>query len=116
MRSGGAGGIFARTPTRADMDPPDQTASMMTPAQVAQMSASKPPASPSAFLNQMAADVGHQHLARLKELQPLLLEQANGLQATSFQPPLEGMQRALQAVDFAPLLQKKGFLAGLTGK
>jgi hypothetical protein len=94
----------------------DQTASLMTPAKLAQMSAAKPPASPAAFLDQMAADVGHQHIARLKELQPVLGQHARAAHGASLQASIERTQQALQAVDFAPLTQKKGFLAGLTGK
>lgn len=102
--------------TGADMSSHDQTASMMTPAKLAQMSAAKPPASPTAFLDQMAADVGHQHLARLKELHAVLAQQARTAHDASMQPAVERAQQALQAADFAPLMQKKGFLAGLTGK
>lgn len=94
----------------------DQTASMMTPAKLAQMASAKPPATPSAFLSQMAADVGYQHVARLKELQPTFVDQARAAQAANVQPLLDRVQQALAAIDFAPLQQKKGFLAGLTGK
>ena len=94
----------------------DQTASLMTPAKLAQMSAAKPPATPSAFLTQMAADVGHQHISRLKELQPAVKQHALAAQAATLHPLLERSQKALATIDFAPLQQKKGFLSGLTGK
>src|SRR3954470_7646399 len=113
MQYGRAGAILAGTHfIAADMSSRDQTASLMTPAKLAQMSASKPPASPAAFLNQMAADVGHQHLARLKELHGVLGEQARGSQAAAVQPVLERAHRALEGVDFGRIPQKKGFLAG----
>ena len=45
----------------------DRTASLMTPAKLAE-SRPKVAASPAAWLDQMAADAGHQHVRRLAEL------------------------------------------------
>ncbi|MBA2962523.1 MULTISPECIES: hypothetical protein [Ramlibacter] len=97
------------------MDPDDQTASLMTPAKLAQVSAARAPVSPSAFLDQMAADVGHQHVRRLAELRAALEREARASSAASVRPPLEELAQALPQVDFG-LLEPRGWWAGLTGK
>jgi len=94
----------------------DRTASLMTPAKLAQVAAAaRAPASPSAYLDQMAADVGHQHVTRLSELCTELQRQSGASQAATIQPALQQFAQALPQLDF-DLLQPRGFWAGLTGK
>jgi chromosome segregation ATPase len=87
----------------------------MTPAKLAQVGAARAPASPSAFLNRMAADVGHPHVKRLAELRLELQAGAAESQAATIQPALERLAQALPALDFS-LLQPRGWWAGVTGK
>lgn len=54
---------------------PDGTASLMSPAKLAQMKP-KAAATPAAWLNQMAADEGHLHVRRIAELGDVLREPA----------------------------------------
>jgi hypothetical protein len=96
------------------MDPDDQTASLMTPAKLAQVSA-RAPVSPSAFLDQMAHDVGHQHVRRLAELRQSLEAEARSSSAASVRPPLDLLAQALPGLDFA-VLEPQGWWAGITGK
>lgn len=93
----------------------DRTASLMTPAKLAQVGAAKVKASPAAYLDQMAADVGHQHVSRLAELRVDLEAQAAASQAATVLPALHGFSQALPALDFG-LLEARGFWAGVTGK
>ena len=93
----------------------DRTASLMTPAKLAQVSAARKPFSPTAFLDQMAADAGHPHITRLSELQADLQAQAGGARFEGVQPVLERLAQALPALDFS-LLQSQGLWASLTGK
>lgn len=100
------------------MDSPhdDRTASLMTPAKLAQVSAAaRKPISPAAFLDQMAADAGHQHVTRLCELQDDLRGQASASRAAALQPVLERLAGTLPALDFS-LLQSQGLWATLTGR
>lgn len=98
-----------------DDDPTDRTASLMTPAKLAQVGAARPPASSSAFLNKMAADVGHPHVRRLAELRVDFQAQAAAAQEASIQPALERFAQTLPRLDFK-LLQPRGWWAGVTGK
>ena len=96
------------------MSEPDRTASLMTPAKLAQ-TAPRAPASPGAWLTQMAADAGHQHVARLAELCSELEGQAR---ARDFRPVSGALQKladALPQLDFS-LLQARGWWARTTGK
>ena len=93
----------------------DRTASLMTPAKLAQVSAARKPFSPTAFLDQMAADAGHQHVTRLSELQADLQEQVGASRGPDIQPVLERIAQALPSLDFS-LLQSQGLWASLTGK
>jgi chromosome segregation ATPase len=95
--------------------PEDRTASLMTPAKLAQVGAARAPVTPSAYLDQMAADVGHQHVGRLSELRADLERQAGASQAATIQPALQAFAQALPQLDFG-LLQARGFWAGVTGK
>ena len=92
----------------------DRTASLMTPSKLAQI---KPrgAASPAAWLNQMAADAGHVHVRRLRELREELLAQALLRDVSPLVSELAGVAEALPRLDFA-LLQKRGWWARTTGK
>jgi predicted nucleic acid-binding Zn-ribbon protein len=95
----------------------DRTASLMTPAKLAQVSAAaRKPISPTAFLDQMAADAGHQHITRLSELQADLQEQAGASRGPDIQPVLERLAQALPSLDFSLLQSQGGLWASLTGK
>ncbi len=96
------------------MEDPDRTASLMTPAKLAQVKP-KAPLNPAAWLDQMASDAGHQHVKRLGELVTELRAQA---QRRDFQPVATDLARvaeALPQLDFG-LLQSKGVLARFSGK
>lgn len=97
------------------MDSSDRTASLMTPAKLAQVGAARAPVSPSAWLDRMAADVGHQHVRRLLELRQALQGLAGAALADGLQSALQAFMPPLKAIDF-DLLQRRGWLAGLTGK
>lgn len=94
----------------------DRTASLMTPAKLAQVgAAARAPVSPAAFLDQMAADVGHAHVKRLAELRLELEGHARGSRAASIRPALKRLRQALDPLDFS-LLQPRGLWAAVTGK
>jgi hypothetical protein len=92
----------------------DRTASLMTPSKLAQI---KPrnAASPAAWLNQMAADAGHVHVRRLRELREELLAQTLGRDVSPLLSELAGVAEALPRLDFG-LLQRRGWWARTTGK
>jgi hypothetical protein len=97
------------------MQDPDRTASLMTPAKLAQV---KPgaAASPAAWLDQMAADAGHAHVRRLAQLGDELaaLGAADG-DFSRVAACLARLGQALPLLDFG-LLQPRGWLARVTGK
>jgi len=98
--------------------PDDRTASLMTPAKLAQVAgAATASATPASFLDRMAADVGHQHVERLAQLRDQLDAQGQGRleQLGEVQVVLQRMLDALPRVDFAPL-QERNWWADLTGK
>jgi hypothetical protein len=92
----------------------DRTASLMTPSKLAQV---KPrgPVSPAAWLDQMAADAGHQHVRRLAELRKDLQAQAQRRDISPVIPELDRLCEALPRLDFG-LLQPRGWWARTTGK
>jgi hypothetical protein len=92
----------------------DRTASLMSPARLAQM---KPQAkvTPAAWLDQMAADAGHQHVRRIGELAEVLQEQATSSELSALASQLERLSGALPALDFS-LLEPQGWWARKTGK
>ena len=96
----------------------DRTASLMTPAKLAQLKVRPAPAaSPAAWLDQMAADAGSGHVRRLMDLRQQLEAQVRGREG-DFRPPAEAcqaLQDALAQLDFS-LLEPKGWLARATGK
>jgi hypothetical protein len=102
---------------RDDEDEQERTASLMTPAKLAQlrMKPVKPAASPAALLDQLAADAGAAHVRRLTELRAQLEAKARERGYATFSAALQALADALPRLDF-PLLQPKGLLARMTGK
>jgi len=92
----------------------DRTASLMTPSKLAQV---KPrgQASPAAWLDQMAADAGHQHMRRLAELCRDLKAQAQRRDMSPLISELARLGEALPRLDFG-LLRPQGWWARATGK
>jgi hypothetical protein len=97
------------------MDDSDRTASLMSPAKLAQMKP-KPATTPAAWLTQMAADAGHMHVKRIGELGEALRAQAKlpGLAALSTR--LEKLADDLPDLDFSLLEQPRGLWARTLGK
>jgi hypothetical protein len=92
----------------------DRTASLMTPSKLAQIQP-RTAVSPAAWLSRMAADAGHPHVRRLRELHGEL--QAQALLRVDW-PPVSELGRlahALPGLDFG-LLQDRGWWARTTGK
>ena len=95
----------------------DRTASLMTPAKLAQMKVRPAAASPAAWLDQMAADAGSGHVRRLVELRQQLEAQVRAREG-DFRPlaaSCQALHDALAQIDFS-LVQPKGWLARATGK
>lgn len=92
----------------------DRTASLMSPARLAQLK-SHTPVTPAAWLNQMAADAGHQHVKRIGELGEVLQEQATSPELAAVASQLVILSSALPALDFS-LLEPQGWWARKTGK
>jgi hypothetical protein len=92
----------------------DRTASLMTPAKLAQMKP-KSAASPSAFLDQMATDAGELHVRRLGELAQDFATQARGRDISAVELALSGLAASLPSLDFG-LLKPRGWLDRATGK
>jgi hypothetical protein len=95
----------------------DRTASLMTPAKLAQVT-SRPrvPVSPAAWLDKMASDAGQQQVHRLAELRADLQLQATKRDYSALAGDLAGLAAALPHLDFGLLKQRTGLLARLTGK
>jgi hypothetical protein len=96
------------------MADPDRTASLMTPSKLAQIQP-KAAASPAAWLSRMAADAGHQHVRRLRELRDELQAQALLRDDSALVTELGRVAGALAGLDFG-LLQNRGWWARTTGK
>src|SRR3954462_9731563 len=92
----------------------DRTASLMTPAKLAQVRP-KAPVSPAAWLDQMASDAGHAHVRRIADLQEDLRVHAQGQDFSSVAGELAALAQALPQLDFG-LLQPQGWWARATGK
>jgi hypothetical protein len=92
----------------------DHTASLMTPAKLAQVTP-KAPVTPAAWLDQMAADAGHVHVGRLAELCQELLAQDRQRDIAPTASALAGLAEALPGLDFG-LVQPRGWWARTTGK
>ncbi len=93
----------------------DRTASLMTPAKLAQQFAPKAAASPAAWLDQMAADAGYAHVRRLGELCDEMRTQAGRRDFESVIAELGRLAEALPHLDFG-LLQTRSWWARTTGK
>jgi hypothetical protein len=98
------------------MQDADRTASLMTPAKLAQGLRPQAPVSPSAWLDKMATDAGHQHVRRLRELCDELQAQAGKRDFAPLAAAIAKLAEALPRLDFGLLQQKTGFLARLSGK
>jgi hypothetical protein len=92
----------------------DRTASLMTPSKLAQIKP-RSAASPAEWLNQMAADAGHVHVRRLRELREEFQAQALLRDYSPLVSELAGVAKALPRLDFG-LLQRRGWWARTTGK
>lgn len=95
----------------------DRTASLMTPARLAQLKAgaAKPAASPAAWLDQLAADAGSGHARRLMDLRQQLEAQAREHDYAPLKAALQASADELDKLDYE-LLERKGLLARVTGK
>jgi hypothetical protein len=95
----------------------DRTASLMTPAKLAQVAnRPKAPVSPAAWLDKMATDAGHQHIRRLAELRADLQLQATKRDFAPLAGDLAALAATLPQLDFGLLQAKGGLLARLSGK
>jgi hypothetical protein len=92
----------------------DRTASLMTPSKLAQITP-RSAASPAAWLDQMAADAGHLHVRRLRELSEQFQAQALLRDLSPMVAELARVAEALPRLDFG-LLQSRGWWARATGK
>ena len=95
----------------------DRTASLMTPARLAQLKVRPQAASPTAWLDQMAADAGSGHVRRLLELRQQLetVVRAGEGELRPLATACQGLHDALERLEFAQL-QPRGWLARATGK
>lgn len=96
----------------------DRTASLMTPAKLAQLKVRpQAAASPAAWLDQMAADAGSGHVRRLLELRQQLetVVRAGEGELRPLAAGCQGLHDALERLDFGQL-QSRGWLARATGK
>jgi len=96
-------------------DPEDRTASLMTPARLAQLRERPRPASPAAWLDQLAADAGSGHVRRLADLRGQLASQAAEWNAAPVADALQALAAGLQKLDVSQV-QPRGWLARATGK
>lgn len=99
------------------MSDDDQTASLMSPAKLAQLAQQKPQASasPGAWLDKMAADVGKLQLIHLRDACVALRGQAGLRDLAPLVARLQQLESVLGELDFA-LLQPQGWWARKTGK
>lgn len=93
----------------------DRTASLMTPAKLAQLKVRPQPASPTAYLDQMAADAGSGHVRRLADLRRQVEGQVREGDVAPVASAVQSLLDALDQLDFAQV-QPKGWLARATGK
>lgn len=92
----------------------DRTASLMSPARLARLQP-QAPATPAAWLDQMAADVGRVPVLNLLKLNEALKAQAADRDLKPLGAALQGLRTALESLDFS-LLQSQGWLGRLSGK
>ncbi|MDB5860954.1 MAG: hypothetical protein JWQ76_4643, partial [Ramlibacter sp.] len=94
----------------------DGTASLMTPAKLAQLKvAPKAAPSPAAWLDQLATDAGSGHVRRLVDLRRQLEGQMGEGGCAEARAALEALAGHAGQLDFG-LLQPKGWLARVAGK
>jgi hypothetical protein len=95
----------------------DRTASLMTPAKLAQLKVRPQAASPGAWLDQMAADAGSGHVRRLLDLRQQLeaVVRAGEGELRPLATHCQGLHDALERLEFARL-QPRSWLARATGK
>jgi hypothetical protein len=94
----------------------DRTASLMTPARLAQLQERpKTAASPAAWLDTLASDAGSGHVRRLADLRGQIEAQLRERDQGAIAAALSGLAQALEKLDFAQL-QPKGWLARTMGK
>ena len=94
----------------------DRTASLMTPAKLAQLQVRPAAAaSPAAWLDQMATDAGSGHVRRLVDLRQQLEAQLRDREVRAISGACHALHDALDNLDFT-LLEPKGWLARATGK
>jgi hypothetical protein len=97
-------------------DDSDHTASLMTPAKLAQLRMKSPKAvTPAAWLDQLAADAGSGHARRLTDLHKQLDGQQKERKYAPMTSALQALVEGMPQLDFA-LVQPKGWLARATGK
>ena len=96
------------------MDESDRTASLMSPAYLAQMKP-KTVTTPAAWLTQMAADAGHMHVKRIGELGDMLRSQARMPGLAAIATRLGKLADDLPDLDFS-LLEQRGWWARTSGK
>jgi hypothetical protein len=94
----------------------DRTASLMTPAKLAQLKVRPAAAaSPAAWLDQMAADAGSGHVRRLVDLRGQLEAQLREDEAAPVAAARAALAQGVAQLDYT-LVQPKGWLARATGK
>ena len=94
----------------------DRTASLMTPAKLAQLKMRPAAAaSPDAWLNQMAADAGSGHVRRLLDLCKQIEGQLREPDVRGVAGASEALHEHLDKLDLS-MLERKGLLARVTGK
>lgn len=94
----------------------DRTASLMTPAKLAQLQVRpRPAASPAAWLDALASDAGSGHLRRLADLRAQLDAQLRERDPAPVAAALEALSSALQGLDFGAV-QPRGWLARALGR
>ena len=97
-------------------DEAERTASLMTPARLAQLRMTpRATATPTAFLDQMATDAGSGHVRRLVDLRQQIEAQSRERSHAGAARALTTLAEQLEKVDFS-LLQPKGLFARVTGK
>jgi hypothetical protein len=98
------------------MQDPDRTASLMTPAKLAQVKPAAPP-TPAAWLDQMALDAGHAHVRRIADLHENLRLQGEGPGCASLlSGELARLSQVLPLLDFGLLQARGGWWARVSGK
>jgi DNA repair exonuclease SbcCD ATPase subunit len=97
-------------------DDDDRTASLMTPAKLAQLKVRpRPSASPAAWLDQLAADAGSGHIRRLLDLRGQLEAQVANSQYEGAAAACKQLAAAVGELDLSQL-QPRGWLARATGR